>query len=109
MTVIPYAILTGKVGSSHAEAEAAAVEGLSHTAAILREKKLNVERKLLTGGASSAIVDLARKTPKAFIALTTHGHTGMTRWLLGSVTEALVRSAREPVLIIPPGPPGGEA
>ena len=90
------------------EAESAAVEDLTRTATNLREKGLNVEWKLLRGSPSRSIVDLARATPQDFIALTTHGHTGMTRWLLGSVAEALVRSAGDPVLIIPPGPLGGE-
>lgn len=34
----------------------------------------------------------------------THGHHGITRWLLGSVAEGALRQATCPILVIPPEP-----
>jgi hypothetical protein len=34
----------------------------------------------------------------------THGRSGVKRWVLGSVTEKVVRLSRDPVLIIRAGP-----
>lgn len=36
----------------------------------------------------------------------THGHHGITRWLLGSVAEGALRQSACPVLVIPPEPGG---
>lgn len=35
------------------------------------------------------------------VVLTTHARVGLSRLILGSVTEALVRSSGDPVLVIP--------
>jgi nucleotide-binding universal stress UspA family protein len=34
------------------------------------------------------------------IALSTHGRSGPTRWVLGSVTEKVLRSSSVPVLVV---------
>lgn len=48
-----------------------------------------------------AIADYARAHGFDMIALSSHGRTGFRRLVLGSVTEALLRQARVPVLVIP--------
>ncbi|MEE9415152.1 MAG: universal stress protein [Acidimicrobiales bacterium] len=35
------------------------------------------------------------------IVIASHGHSGMTRWLLGSIAEKIARSATVPVVIVP--------
>ena len=52
------------------------------------------------GLASDEIISFARKTPDNLIAMCTHGHTGVKRWVLGSVTETVVRHSGDPVLVI---------
>jgi nucleotide-binding universal stress UspA family protein len=52
------------------------------------------------GYGAEEIIALARKTPDNFIAMSTHGRSGVTRWVLGSVTERVVRHSGDPVLII---------
>jgi nucleotide-binding universal stress UspA family protein len=52
------------------------------------------------GFAADEIVSLARKTPDNLVAMCTHGHSGVKRWVLGSVTETVVRHAGSPVLVI---------
>jgi nucleotide-binding universal stress UspA family protein len=49
-----------------------------------------------------AITRLAESLNADVIVLGSHGRHGMARWLLGSVTEAVVRQATCPVLVIPP-------
>ena len=55
-------------------------------------------------GAAAAIVDLAKKTSDNLVALSTHGRSGIGRWLLGSVTERVVRHTNSPVIVIRPRP-----
>ena len=52
------------------------------------------------GYGAEKIIDLAHKTPDNFIAMSTHGRSGIKRWALGSVTERVVRHSGDPVLII---------
>lgn len=84
------------------EIEEEATDYLKIKARHLRAKGLMVEWKVLRGGPTASIVDLARETPQDLIAMSTHGRSGVTRWFLGSVTEGLVRSSGDPVLVIPP-------
>lgn len=58
-------------------------------------------RPLVKGGdVASTIVDTALDNQVDLIVLTTHGYSGITRWMLGSVTERVLRSAPCPVLVI---------
>jgi nucleotide-binding universal stress UspA family protein len=54
------------------------------------------------GGAAAEIIDLARKTTDNLVVMSTHGRSGIGRWLLGSVTERVVRHAEDPVLVLRP-------
>ncbi|HXI36431.1 MAG TPA: universal stress protein, partial [Burkholderiales bacterium] len=48
-----------------------------------------------------AIVDEAAQLGCDLIALSSHGRSGFRRLVLGSVTEAVLRRARMPVLVFP--------
>jgi nucleotide-binding universal stress UspA family protein len=52
------------------------------------------------GLAGDAIIDFARSKPDRLIAMCSHGRSGVKRWVLGSVTETVVRHASNPVLIL---------
>jgi len=54
----------------------------------------------LQGFGADEIIDLARKTPENFVAMCTHGRSGVGRWVLGSVTDRVVRHSGHPVLVI---------
>lgn len=60
----------------------------------------NVSYVLLEGDAPGVIIDFARKTPDNFIGMCTHGRSGVGRWVLGSVTDRVIRHAGDPVLIV---------
>ena len=47
------------------------------------------------------ILDAADAAGIDMIVLASHGRTGMTRWLLGSVAEKIARSSSIPVVIVP--------
>lgn len=52
------------------------------------------------GPAADEIISFARKRPDNLIAMRSHGLSGAKRWLLGSVTETVVRHSGDPVLVI---------
>ena len=51
------------------------------------------------GEPASAILEAAESESVDLIALTTHGRSGPTRWLFGSIAEKVVRHAACPVLV----------
>lgn len=64
---------------------------------------LNVVTAIASGRVSSEIVHYAARHGVGLIVLGTHGRTGMTRALLGSVAEAVTRRARCRVMTVPTG------
>lgn len=60
----------------------------------------NVTSVVNPGYGAEEIITLGRHTPDNFIAMRTHGRSGMQRWVLGSVTERVVDHSGDPVLIV---------
>ena len=58
------------------------------------------EHRMLSGNPSSEIVELATAEGVDLIVMSTHGRTGLTRALMGSVAEVVVRRATCPVLTL---------
>ncbi|HEX9273841.1 MAG TPA: universal stress protein [Candidatus Binatia bacterium] len=66
-------------------------------------KKLGIDKVSCVakeGFAADEIISLSRKSPDNLIAMCTHGRSGVKRWVLGSVTETVVRHSADPVLVI---------
>ena len=78
-------------------------EYLGEIAAGLREKGVQVDTRVILGTPASAIADYSHEIDCDVIAMATHGRSGLSRWVLGSVTETLVRTSGNPVLVVPPG------
>ena len=66
-------------------------------------KKLGVEKVSLVtkeGMSADQIIRFGRETPDNLIAMCSHGRSGVKRWVLGSITETVVRHSGDPVLVI---------
>lgn len=71
----------------------------------LRQKgALVAEERLLRGDPADAIIEMAQQIRDCLIAVTTRGRSGVERWILGSVTDRVVRFSGVPVLVIRPAP-----
>jgi nucleotide-binding universal stress UspA family protein len=84
-------------------AEALRSEGETVTAdatATVEEHGIAAERAVRTGTAHRAILDYAAEHDADLIVMGTHGRTGLDRYLLGSVTEKVVRLSDLPVLTV---------
>jgi nucleotide-binding universal stress UspA family protein len=69
-------------------------------------KSQGVERvslELLEGAGPDEIIECAHSRPDSLITMCTHGRSGVQRWVLGSVTEKVVRHATGPVLVVRAG------
>jgi nucleotide-binding universal stress UspA family protein len=67
---------------------------------LTKEGLKKVSYKLLRGNASEQITDFALETPNSVTVMCTHGRHGISRWVLGSVTSAVIQSSEEPILVI---------
>ncbi len=76
---------------------------LAQTQMAAQQSGTAAEVKLLEAGGAriaSAIVEEARQWQADLIVIGTHGRTGFSRVLFGSVAEGVVRTAHIPVLLI---------
>jgi nucleotide-binding universal stress UspA family protein len=94
------------MGSVYRELERAAREQLSRLASTLQKKRLTVRTLLRVGTAYHAIVATAKRLKADLIIMSTHGRTGFSHALMGSVAEKVVRSAACPVLTVRGQKPG---
>jgi nucleotide-binding universal stress UspA family protein len=60
--------------------------------------------KLVAGGQPfSAILDCAEAERADLIVISSHGRSGLSRALIGSVTDKILRGSHRPVLVVPTG------
>jgi len=92
---------TAQLDAFVAGLRAETVEYLEKKTAELKRKGLeNVSFVAKEGLEADEIISMARHTPDTLIAMCTHGRSGVKRWMLGSVTETVVRHTSDPVLVI---------
>ena len=77
-----------------------AKEELERGVAALTEAGISAESYSRVGNPGVVAVDVARERHADLLVIGTHGHTGVTHLLLGSVAERVVRTADCPVLTV---------
>lgn len=92
----------GDIGWLIDEQTRAGRERLTRLAADLHKRRVRVHTLLRFGRAADVIVNTAKRLKTELIIMTTHGRSGLSHLLLGSVTERVVRLAACPVLTVRP-------
>jgi nucleotide-binding universal stress UspA family protein len=64
--------------------------------------KVDVARRVVVGIPYRKVVEVAEEEKSDLIVMTTHGRTGLSHLVMGSVAEKIVRTAPCPVLTIRP-------
>jgi nucleotide-binding universal stress UspA family protein len=76
---------------------------IHHTAASLMDRGIKASAVMKDDAtAANAILDYADHNGVDLIAMSTHGRSGIGRWLLGSVADKVVHGAKMPVLLVRP-------
>jgi nucleotide-binding universal stress UspA family protein len=75
---------------------------LEATAAQLEKNGLQVETSVRQGSALENITHFVAENGIDLIVMSTHGRGELQRFLVGSVTDRVIRSSHVPVLAIPP-------
>jgi nucleotide-binding universal stress UspA family protein len=86
--------------NSVADAEAEAARYLAEIQATCLADGCSVRSVSAGGDVPGAIVDCAAQEAASLIVMSSHGYSGLTRWLLGSVAEKVLHAAPCPVLVI---------
>jgi nucleotide-binding universal stress UspA family protein len=75
---------------------------------------IDVDYRASTGSVCDEICRFAESDPASVIVMSTHGRSGIRRFLLGSVAEKVMQRARVPLMVVRSnvdgheGPPQGE-
>jgi nucleotide-binding universal stress UspA family protein len=76
---------------------------LAQAQALVRQAGMTAEQRLLEARGeriANVIIEEARRWPADLIVIGTHGRSGFSRILFGSVAEGVVRTALIPVLLV---------
>ncbi|MFH1169561.1 MAG: universal stress protein [Chloroflexota bacterium] len=107
--VEPFYIPTGGEGPVFSDKEitrineenkAAAKEYLSQLAGRTSYTGARPETKIIVGKAADVLAEYATKNGVDLIVIATHGRSGVSRWVFGSVADRILRSACVPVLMV---------
>lgn len=64
------------------------------------ESGVTCEVKSIVGRIAESLVDYSVENKVDLIIIATHGRSGVTRWVMGSVADKILRSSKIPVLMI---------
>jgi nucleotide-binding universal stress UspA family protein len=68
----------------------------------LPDHQATIQTKLITGNnPAEHILAFSEEQAIDVIVMATHGHSGITPWIMGSVTQKILQVATCPVLIVP--------
>lgn len=73
---------------------------LETTAASLRRRGIAARFRIAWGPAAATINQIAEEEAADLIAMTTHGRSGLVRWVMGSVADKLLRTSVKPILLV---------
>jgi nucleotide-binding universal stress UspA family protein len=66
----------------------------------LKSKGLKVDSHVRYGNEAEEILDHAAMKDIDLVAMSTHGRSGVGRWLLGSVAEKILRHSPKPIFLV---------
>ena len=98
----PTMVMAGRRASRSAEEASArlAQSYLEGIAVGLKEQGIPVETEAVEGKPYLEIIRYAEGNALDLIVVSTRGHSGLSRWLLGSVADRVVRGATVPLLLV---------
>jgi len=86
----------------HADMEKESEEYVHNKVAALEKENIKVTGITKDGPVPDTILNVADETHADIIAMSTHGRTGISRWLMGSVADKIIHHAHIPVMLIHP-------
>ena len=82
------------------ESKMAAANYLSELTSRIKYGAVKIQTEVIVGKPAEIITDYAANNGVDLITIATHGRSGVSRWVWGSVTDKVLRSSRVPVLVV---------
>jgi len=100
LTSYPPGLQLATTALHHAEVQLRSY--LRSVAAALREQGAMVHIAILQGSPADEILDCAAEVEADLVSMTTHGFSGVSRWVYGNVAGKVLQGADSPVLLVRP-------
>jgi nucleotide-binding universal stress UspA family protein len=75
---------------------------LSKVESRLSARGLDVKVRIVSGDPAGKIIEVAREEKADLIAMSTHGRSGIARWVLGSVADKILHESKIPMWLVRP-------
>ncbi len=95
-TMVPNVVLP-----SDDEIKRSAAKYLNDIEKPLKQNGIRTSSMITADAPAEAIIDYADSGSIDLIAMTTHGFSGIKRWVFGSTTEKVLQASTKPILVIP--------
>jgi nucleotide-binding universal stress UspA family protein len=95
-----YGISEEAIKQAEGESRASAQDYLEQLAKRLDYGRAEVPTMVLTGKVAETLADYAAKYEIDLVVISTHGRSGINRWVWGSIADRLLRSICAPVLMV---------
>ncbi len=103
-----YAISPDLSAKREAEEKSSAQDYLEKIVNRIKHEGKQLHGEVLLGRVSESLTKYSAENDIDLILIATHGHSGVTRWVRGSVADKILRSANVPILMVrAPGTKGG--
>jgi nucleotide-binding universal stress UspA family protein len=81
--------------------KSAAAEYLEGVVSRLKREGVEFETEVLVGRVADSLADYTETKGVDLILIATHGRSGISRWVWGSIADRVLRFSRVPVLMVP--------
>ena len=98
---VPRVGVRDPIGQAKAEIDAGEWQTLCKQWATEARASLDVETVGREGKPADVIANVVAETKATLVVVGSHGRSGLKRAVLGSVAEAVVRSSKVPVVVVP--------
>ena len=88
------------VAESQSARKSSAKDYLDQVADRLRHEGTTFHREVIVGMVAEGLADYAEKNDIDLILIATHGRSGVSRWVRGSVADKILRSSKAPILMV---------
>lgn len=89
-----------QIKKMEAEHKAAAAEYLKKLTGQLKYNNTKISHEVLYGPVAETLADYVAKNQIDLIVIATHGRSGVSRWVWGSIADRILRSSCVPVLMV---------
>jgi len=95
-----YAINVEELENREASRKASAEEYLAQVSNRIKPGGSKLEKEVLVGRVADRLAEFADTNDVDLILMATHGRSGVSRWVRGSVADRILRAASVPVLMV---------